>query len=74
MKILLFTLTFLALVVVTTLLFINIDGTVIFDVAGRSLQTSIEIVIGAILLGYLLLYVLFRTFVCLLYTSPSPRD
>ena len=65
MKILLFALTFLALVVVTTLLFINIDGTVIFDVAGRSLQTSIEIVIGAILLGYLLLYVLFRTFVAL---------
>lgn len=62
MKILLFTVTFLALAVVTTLLFINIDGTVIFDVAGRSMQLPLVMVIGAILLGYLLLYFLFRTF------------
>jgi len=65
MKILLFALTFLALAVVTTLLFINIDGTVIFDVAGRSLQLPLVMVIGAILLGYLLLYFLFRAFALL---------
>jgi len=65
MKILLFALTFLALAVVTTLLFINIDGTVIFDVAGRSLQLPLVMVIGAILLGYLLLYFVFRAFALL---------
>lgn len=65
MKILLFALTFLALAVVTTLLFINIDGTVIVDVAGRSLQLPLVMVIGAILLGYLLLYFLFRMFALL---------
>ncbi len=62
MKILLFTVTFLALAVVTTLLFINIDGTVIVDVAGRSLQLPLVMVIGGILLTYLLLYFLFRAF------------
>lgn len=62
MKILLFAVTILMLFVVTTLSFMNIDGSVILDTAGKSRQLPLVMVIGGILLFYLLLSFLFWAF------------